>query len=148
MLLRGVGTICPPGKHHSENFRTSPKIEKCKQIFEMFGFCTLLTGGLLTGGGGYAACRTQQFPARFLITQEFSGAALVHHAATCSLLVPASNIYLYIHVYMAVFVYLSPEISCFFGPVPVVTKLPKLALRGHGIPPAGVGQHKEHHCFQ
>jgi hypothetical protein len=49
----GVGTICPPGKHHSENFQKSLKIEKCKQLFEMFGFGTLLTGGcLLTGGGG------------------------------------------------------------------------------------------------
>ena len=48
---------------------------------------------------------------------------------------------------MAVFVYLSPEIGCFLGPVPVVTKLPKLPLRGHGIPPAGVGQHKRASLF-
>ena len=44
MLLRGVGMICPPGKHHSENFQKSPKIEKCTQFFEMFGFGTLLIG--------------------------------------------------------------------------------------------------------
>ena len=48
---------------------------------------------------------------------------------------------------MAVFVYLSPEIGCFLGPVPVVTKLPKLSLGGHGIPPAGVGQHKRASLF-
>ena len=48
---------------------------------------------------------------------------------------------------MAVFVYLSAEIGCFLGPVPVVTKLPKLPLRGHGIPPAGVGQHKRASLF-
>jgi hypothetical protein len=41
-----VGMICLPGKHHSENFRKSPKIEKCKRFFEMFGFGTLLTGGV------------------------------------------------------------------------------------------------------
>jgi hypothetical protein len=48
---------------------------------------------------------------------------------------------------MAVFVYLSPEIGCFLGPVPVVTKLPKFPMRGHGIPPAGVGQHKRASLF-
>jgi hypothetical protein len=42
ILLRGVGRICPPGKHHSENFQTSIKIEKCKHLFEMFGFGTIL----------------------------------------------------------------------------------------------------------
>jgi hypothetical protein len=45
MLLRGEGTICPPGKRHAENFHKSFKIEKCKHLFFMFGFGILLTGG-------------------------------------------------------------------------------------------------------
>jgi hypothetical protein len=47
--------ICPPGKHHSVNFQKSPKIEKCEQFFEMFGFGYFINrgGGVLTGGGGY-----------------------------------------------------------------------------------------------
>ena len=40
---------------------------------------------------------------------------------------------------MAARVYLSPEIGCFLGPVPVVTKLP---WGDRGIPPAGVRPHK------
>ena len=42
-------------------------------------------------------------------------------------------------VYMAPWVYLSPEFACFLGPVPVVTKMPS---RGHAIPTAGVGPPK------
>jgi hypothetical protein len=41
MLLRGVGMVCPPGKHHSENFQKTFEIEKGKYLFEMFGFGTL-----------------------------------------------------------------------------------------------------------
>ena len=41
MILRGVGMICPQGKHHSENFQKSRKIKKCKQFSEMFGFGTI-----------------------------------------------------------------------------------------------------------
>jgi hypothetical protein len=28
-----VGMICPPGKHHPENFQNIFKIEKCKQFW-------------------------------------------------------------------------------------------------------------------
>jgi hypothetical protein len=53
ILLRGVGTICPPGKHRSANFQKSSKIE-CKHFCEMFGFGYFINrGGLLTEGGGY-----------------------------------------------------------------------------------------------
>ena len=52
ILLRGVGMICPPGKHHSENFQKSLKIAKRKQILEMFGSGTLLTGGVINRRGG------------------------------------------------------------------------------------------------
>ena len=51
------------------------------------------------------------------------------------------------YIYMAVFVYLSPEFGCFLGPVPAVTKLSKLPVRGHGIPPAGLGQHPRASLF-
>jgi hypothetical protein len=34
LLLWGVGTICPPGKHHSENFQQSPQIENVNMFSE------------------------------------------------------------------------------------------------------------------
>jgi hypothetical protein len=49
-----------------------------------------------------------------------------------------------VFIHTSVFVYLSPELGCFLGPMPVVTKLP---LRAHGIPPSGVGQHERASLF-
>ena len=40
ILLQGVGVICPPGKHHSENWLFGPQIEKCEHFVGMFCFGT------------------------------------------------------------------------------------------------------------
>jgi hypothetical protein len=62
ILLPGVGTICPPGKHHSENFPKSLKIEKCAHFFVF----VLDLGILLTGPDPACPTRLPEPPGPWL----------------------------------------------------------------------------------
>ena len=43
ILLRGVGTICPPGEQYSENFRKSPKSREVYTMFQNSQNCRQIT---------------------------------------------------------------------------------------------------------
>jgi hypothetical protein len=45
ILLRGVGTICPPGKQYSENLKKHKKSRSVNMFFKCSDLGTLLTGG-------------------------------------------------------------------------------------------------------